>query len=217
MPAEEGLVSERSALPGPDGRLRAGVGRRAVLSASLGLSIATVLRGSVPGVAAQATQTPGGAGPGSGGAPVGGVTATFPGTPTAVPPTTPAGTPIGIPISEATPETMRPRRGGVVRVVRPGSDVTNFNPAAFAQDTQIPQSYLEPLLRPDPGTLEPRPWLATRWEWQDNGLRLLLTLRDGVVWHDGSPFTAADAAFSHTVYQKDRDSAVSGLFSGTGM
>jgi peptide/nickel transport system substrate-binding protein len=212
MPAEEDLVSERSAWLDVGGRLRIGLGRRAVLSAGLGLSVAAALRGSVPSVVAQATQTPGGAGPGSGGAPVGGAVASPPGTPTAIPAATPAATPMGISISAATPEAERPRRGGTVRVVRPGSDVTNFNPAAFAQDTQIPLSYLEPLLRPDPATLEPRPWLATRWEWQDDWLRLLLTLRDGVVWHDGTPFTAADAAFSHTVYQQDRDSAVSGLF-----
>jgi ABC-type transport system substrate-binding protein len=61
----------------------------------------------------------------------------------------------------------RPRNGGAVRLVRPGENVANFNPAAFAQDPQIPLSYLEPLVRPDPLTLRPEPWLARRWDWQD--------------------------------------------------
>jgi peptide/nickel transport system substrate-binding protein len=36
------------------------------------------------------------------------------------------------------------------------------------------------------------PELATAWAWSDDHLRLTFTLRDGVTWHDGKPFTAAD-------------------------
>lgn len=96
--------------------------------------------------------------------------------------------------------------------MRPGHLTANFNPSAFAQDPQVPWSYLEPLVRADPASLAPTPWLAERWEWDAEGLELLLTLRDGVQWHDGMPFDADDAAFSYTVYQRDTDSAVSGLF-----
>lgn len=97
-------------------------------------------------------------------------------------------------------------------MVRPGTSVANFNPAAFAQDQQISLSYLEPLVRPDPETLRPTPWLAERWEWRNNGLELLLTLRENVLWHDGSPLQARDAAFSYQVYQEDVESPVAGLF-----
>src|SRR5258708_38847056 len=34
--------------------------------------------------------------------------------------------------------------------------------------------------------------LAERWSWDADGLRLTVTLRQGVTWHDGKPFTAAD-------------------------
>lgn len=37
-----------------------------------------------------------------------------------------------------------------------------------------------------------RPELATSWAWSDGGTALTFTLRDGVKWHDGKPFTAAD-------------------------
>jgi peptide/nickel transport system substrate-binding protein len=106
-----------------------------------------------------------------------------------------------------------PVRGGVLRLVRPGKSLGNFNPSAFQQDQQIPVSYLEPLIRPDPATMRPTPWLAQRWEWRDQGLELIVVVRDGVVWHDGAPLTAADAAFTLEVYKSDTDSVVSELFS----
>jgi peptide/nickel transport system substrate-binding protein len=37
-----------------------------------------------------------------------------------------------------------------------------------------------------------RPELATAWQWGDDGRTLTLTLRQGVTWHDGKPFTSAD-------------------------
>ncbi|MGD9713282.1 MAG: hypothetical protein AB7V46_14610, partial [Thermomicrobiales bacterium] len=45
----------------------------------------------------------------------------------------------------------------------------NLSPAAFRHDFQISASYLDPLLWIDDLTLEPRPWLAERWEWDDSG------------------------------------------------
>src|SRR6516164_3637098 len=34
--------------------------------------------------------------------------------------------------------------------------------------------------------------LATRWSWNEDGTELTFTLRQGVKWHDGMPFTAKD-------------------------
>src|SRR5438067_9042504 len=36
------------------------------------------------------------------------------------------------------------------------------------------------------------PDLATEWSWDEDGTRLVFHLRQGVKWHDGKPFTAAD-------------------------
>ncbi len=41
------------------------------------------------------------------------------------------------------------------------------------------------------------PWLATAWEVSADGREWRFTLRDGVRWHDGTPLTAEDVAFSH--------------------
>src|SRR3546814_1315041 len=37
-----------------------------------------------------------------------------------------------------------------------------------------------------------RPDLAESWSWNDDRTKLTFKLRDGVKWHDGEPFTAAD-------------------------
>src|SRR5690349_13082431 len=36
------------------------------------------------------------------------------------------------------------------------------------------------------------PDLATEWRWSEDGTELTFPLRQGVKWHDGKPFTAAD-------------------------
>ena len=106
-----------------------------------------------------------------------------------------------------------PVSGGTLRMVRPGTTLDDFSPAAFSQDLQIAWSYLEPLVRPDPLTLQPMPWLAEHWEWRSDGLELVFSIRDNIVWHDGAALSAADAAFSYEIYRDDTESAVSGWFS----
>lgn len=41
-----------------------------------------------------------------------------------------------------------------------------------------------------------QPYLATEWEWIDEGMALEVKLRDDAVFHDGTPVTSADVAFS---------------------
>ena len=48
--------------------------------------------------------------------------------------------------------------------------------------------------------LVPRPWLAAGLEVVDD-VAYVLTLREGVRWHDGEPFTADDVAFTIGYYQ----------------
>ncbi|SSW67865.1 ABC transporter substrate-binding protein [Achromobacter agilis] len=44
--------------------------------------------------------------------------------------------------------------------------------------------------------LKPEPQLATGWQISPDGTVYTFTLRQGVTWHDGKPFTAADVAYS---------------------
>ncbi|AGL00385.1 ABC transporter substrate-binding protein [Desulfoscipio gibsoniae] len=46
------------------------------------------------------------------------------------------------------------------------------------------------------------PWLAEKYEIIDNGKQYLFTIRDGVKWHDGKPFTAEDVQFSFEYAKK---------------
>jgi peptide/nickel transport system substrate-binding protein len=49
-------------------------------------------------------------------------------------------------------------------------------------DQHVPRHSLETIV----------PELATKWTWGKDGTDLTFTLRDGVKWHDGKPFTSAD-------------------------
>ena len=68
------------------------------------------------------------------------------------------------------------------------------------------------LVRVNRVTGEPEPWLAERWTVSPDGRTITLTLRDGVTFSDGAPFTSADVAFT---FQALYDPAVgSSLASG---
>ena len=49
------------------------------------------------------------------------------------------------------------------------------------------------LQQPD---LKPAPGILTEWGWSDDKKQVWMTVRDGVTWHDGSPLTAEDMAWS---------------------
>jgi peptide/nickel transport system substrate-binding protein len=46
-----------------------------------------------------------------------------------------------------------------------------------------------------------RPDLAESWEWSEDGKELTFKLRQGVIWHDGKPFTAADVRCTFDLIQ----------------
>jgi peptide/nickel transport system substrate-binding protein len=46
------------------------------------------------------------------------------------------------------------------------------------------------------------PWLATAWHWSDGDRMLTFTIRKGVKWSDGKPFTAADVVFTFDELKK---------------
>ena len=49
-------------------------------------------------------------------------------------------------------------------------------------DQHVPQNTLQSVV----------PDLAISWSWNEDGTELTLPLREGVMWHDGKPFTARD-------------------------
>jgi len=84
-------------------------------------------------------------------------------------------------------------------VVAADSEPKNLNPAIVASNGVffIASKVVEPLAEASfdgEGGLAPR--LATAWEGSADGLSVTFKLREGVTWHDGTPFTSADVAFS---------------------
>src|SRR5712691_4315619 len=77
------------------------------------------------------------------------------------------------------PASMSPHEEATAAVNRPMMGVFN-NLVMYQQDVaqNSPQSIV--------------PDLATGWSWSEDGTELTFPLRQGVKWHDGKPFTAAD-------------------------
>ena len=50
---------------------------------------------------------------------------------------------------------------------------------------------------------KPIPWLATAYKWTNGAKSLVITIRDGVKWSDGQPFTAKDVVFTMTYGKVD--------------
>ena len=84
-----------------------------------------------------------------------------------------------------------------------GGDGTQFvdtglgNPYATGATHQIGSAALwEPLYFYSAFADEQIPWLATGYEYNDDATELTITIREGVEWSDGTPFTANDVAFT---------------------
>ena len=84
------------------------------------------------------------------------------------------------------------------------SFIRNFNPLLEVGDVRWPatHSMYEPMLIFNWATGEYVPWLATAYAWSDDHKRLRFTLRQGVRWSDGRPFTAADVVFTFRLLEK---------------
>lgn len=72
------------------------------------------------------------------------------------------------------------------------SDPASLDPA-FAQDGEtfrVSRQIFEGLVGTEPGTADPAPLLAEKWESSEDGMSHTFTLKEGVTFHDGTPFNA---------------------------
>ncbi|MBV9200876.1 MAG: ABC transporter substrate-binding protein [Alphaproteobacteria bacterium] len=98
----------------------------------------------------------------------------------------------------ATNPTFAQKQGGILKMYSPDSPASMsiheeatiiserpmmgvFNNLVMF-DQHVPQNSLTSIV----------PDLATGWSWNEEGTELTFTLRQGVTWHDGTPFTAKD-------------------------
>ena len=108
--------------------------------------------------------------------------------------------PVAVPTTQQAPaapaKPAEPVSGGSWKYHLSGEPV--FNPViAPGRESNYPCALLfNQLCRPDKDTLKPSPDLATKWEAAPDGLSWTFTLRQGVKWHDGKPFSADDVKFT---------------------
>lgn len=76
----------------------------------------------------------------------------------------------------------------------------NFNPYITNARTASKWMY-EPLIEVNPLDGKRNPWLATAWS-QPDAKTIDMTIRSGVEWSDGSPFSAKDVVFTFDLLKK---------------
>ncbi len=77
-----------------------------------------------------------------------------------------------------------------------GTWVRNFNP--FSPDAlgSTLTAVYEPMMIYNKSTGKLVPWLATEYAWNADNTQLTFTLREGVKWSDGKPFTSGDVVYT---------------------
>ena len=100
-------------------------------------------------------------------------------------------TPVGVGAAETQP------KYGDTFIVGMSSDPATLNGAisGSVNDKTVASNIFSMLFRLD-YKMNPVPDLAEEWTISDDGLVYTFKLRDGVKWHDGTPFTSADVKFS---------------------
>lgn len=137
-------------------------------------------------------------------------------TPTEAAPVEPAPTE---PAATAPPAAGEPSPGGTVTFAF-SSDWGTLDPGTgtgFTFARNIMQFIFDPLLRKNPETAEIGPGLAESFEVSDDGLIITLTLREGVTFHDGTPFNseAVKFSFDRIVEDAELNSALAPQIEGT--
>ncbi|RRR65686.1 MAG: ABC transporter substrate-binding protein [Candidatus Viridilinea halotolerans] len=104
--------------------------------------------------------------------------------------------PAAQPVAPTSAAEAGPVTGGTLIVVQ-ASDPGSLNPAITTGGPvhSVTDQIFNGLVGLD-DDLNPVPELAESWTISDDGMIYTFTLRSGVTWHDGTPFTAADVKFS---------------------
>ena len=112
--------------------------------------------------------------------------------------TEPPAEPTDEPAPTEEPPAEGPQPGGTVTFAFP-ADWGTLDPGVGSGVTfarNIGQFIFDPLLRKNPETGEIVPGLAESFSVSDDGLTITLNLRDGVIFHDGTPMNAEAVKFS---------------------
>jgi peptide/nickel transport system substrate-binding protein len=97
--------------------------------------------------------------------------------------------------------TPLPRGGNLtIRLAADVPDLRPWQPRSRGEE-QVTALLYNGLMRLD-DRLQPQPDLATGWDASQDGRLITFTLRTNVIWHDGKPFSADDAAYTLTALRE---------------
>ncbi|MDA1080936.1 MAG: peptide ABC transporter substrate-binding protein [Gemmatimonadetes bacterium] len=99
-----------------------------------------------------------------------------------------------------------PARPPGVVVFASGADLESANPLVTIHglSRQVQRFVLFTTLARYDSALAPAPYLAREWRWSNNRATLTFSLHTGLTWHDGTPTTARDVAFTLLVARDPR-------------
>lgn len=115
-------------------------------------------------------------------------------------------------------ELSEPETSGGTLIMGINTGLSTFNPLMSADSPSGPVTSIafDTLYSYNPTNSEPFPRLLDRWELAADGVTYTFHVRQGVTWHDGTPFTAADVVFSfEALSSSDLGSAHVGTFQRT--
>ncbi len=126
--------------------------------------------------------------------------------------TTAAGPATGGPTVLSQIDVSGAKKGGSI-IEGSSSDIRTLNPLlqSDTSSARVNAMMFDGLVDINPDTLQPFPNLATKWESSPDGKTFTFTIKQGVKWHDGQPFSADDVKFSYDLYMnKDTGTARAG-------
>lgn len=106
-----------------------------------------------------------------------------------------------------------PVRGGRA-IIGVFADAKVLNPVLSSDvpSAEVWGRIFESLITVDPQTAEPLPRLAERFSVSEDNKTLTFTLRPGLVWSDGSPFTGEDVRFTAEAVMRSKKSVRKNVF-----
>jgi peptide/nickel transport system substrate-binding protein len=97
----------------------------------------------------------------------------------------------------------------------PFNTAATFNLTAFGWAYE-PLEQVNILKSGSSGTLSVTPWLATSSKWSNGYKTLTFTIRKGVTWSDGKPFSAADVVYTFNAMKKDKAIDLNAVWANAG-
>ncbi len=112
------------------------------------------------------------------------------------------------------------KQGGTVTIANEQGQTwpCQFNPFNPSANSESLGFVYEPLIYVDLlNNQAETPMLASSYKWSDDHKSIVFTIRDGVTWSDGQPFSAADVAFTFNLMKSQPSTDLYALWTGAGL